>query len=398
MAQVDDCKIAYIGCWFNRDMYSHNCSNLIDSLRRRGANVNVVTSNCRCFSSAHQFDISTDELINGNCTLVKIPHAPANPGKRKHGLLKYAVVKFLRLDIWLGAVRGYLYYKNSRSSEIVHYDQVLEAFGVIPLYVLAALRAIEGKRLFVTVHEIDPFQRKHLWVNELYRKCTGVIVYSENMKRALADLGIDPNRMTVTRYGTVVLDLVGKKREGYIYFGGHNILNGKGYPELLGALKILQSRGVQTKVVVYVGHGCNRLDDARAMATNLGLDEMIEWNKFLTGSELAAAYQRAKACIVPYTSGSARHPLTTAMSNATAVIGTRYVDIPEYLGPLGIYIDGTSESIADTICKIQDGSVEINRLGIELRKKSIAEMHVDKVAEDLFRVFSLDSQAPQQKS
>jgi hypothetical protein len=33
------------------------------------------------------------------------------------------------------------------------------------------------------------------------------------------------------------------------------------------------------------------------------------------------------------------------MVNATPVIATRAVDIPEYLGELGIYVDGTAESI-----------------------------------------------------
>ena len=26
-------RLAYIGCWYKNDMYSHNCSNLVDSLR-----------------------------------------------------------------------------------------------------------------------------------------------------------------------------------------------------------------------------------------------------------------------------------------------------------------------------------------------------------------------------
>jgi hypothetical protein len=26
-------QLAYIGCWYKNDMYSHNCSSLVDSLR-----------------------------------------------------------------------------------------------------------------------------------------------------------------------------------------------------------------------------------------------------------------------------------------------------------------------------------------------------------------------------
>ena len=51
-------RLAYIGCWYKNDMYSHNCSNLVDSLRTAGMKVDVVTSNCRCFSSAQKFTIA----------------------------------------------------------------------------------------------------------------------------------------------------------------------------------------------------------------------------------------------------------------------------------------------------------------------------------------------------
>ncbi len=376
-------QIAYIGCWFHRDMYSHNCSDLINALRARGANVKVVTSNCRCFSSALRFDIAVDELINSDCTAVKIPHAPANPGRKKHGMFKYLVVKTLRLDIWLAAARGVLYYRKSHSADIIHYDQVLEAFGVIPLYLLALLAARNHIRLYVTVHEIDPFQRRHKWVNRLYSTCARVIVYSENMKRELVALGLDRDRIAVTKYPALVSDIGAAERSRYIFFGGHNILSGKGYPELLGSLKILKTRGITIRLTIYVGHGCNGLDEAREMAVSSNLEGLIEWKDFFTGAELAAAYQTCKACIVPYTSGSARHALTTAMTNGTPVVATRNVDIPEYLGSLGIYIEGSSESIADAICDIENGKTDVRALGIGLRRKAMDELDVAKVAENL---------------
>ena len=50
-------------------------------------------------------------------------------------------------------------------------------------------------------------------------------------------------------------------------------------------------------------------------------------------ADLVSAYQTSKACIIPFTGGSARHPVTTAMANAAPVIATAAADIPEYLGP-----------------------------------------------------------------
>jgi glycosyltransferase involved in cell wall biosynthesis len=379
-------SVAYIGCWFRKDMYAHNCRAMVDSLRECGVPTTVVTSNCRCFSSAQRFDIAVEDLINPDCVPVRLPHAPSNPGK-KHGLLKFLIVKAFRVDIWLAATRGILYYRKSRHADLVHYDQVLEAFGSIPLFVLATLAHLRGKRLFVTVHEIDPFQQRHRWVNRMYGKCEAVIVFSEHMKQALEALGVDPKKIAVTRYGSVIPALVSQDRSQYIYFGGHNILKGKGYLPLLEALRILKARGVMIQLMIYVGYGCNGLQDAQAEASRQGLSDMIQWNEFFTSSELAAAYQKCRACIIPFTSGSARHPLTTAMANATPVIATRHIDIPEYLGSSGIYIDGTAESIADSIQEMEAGKFDLHRIGGELRAKAAEELDVHHVAEDMRTIF-----------
>lgn len=373
-------RIAYVGCWYKNDMYSHNCSNFVDAFRGCGLNIDVVTSNCRCFSSAQRFDIAGDELINSRCTVIKLPHAPSNPGREKNGLIKYLAVKILRLDLWLAIARGLLYYQRTRSADLIHYDQVLEAFGGIPLFLLAALAARSHKRLFVAVHEIDPFQQRHRWINRMYRNCSKILVYSHHMKCALEALGVAPDTITVIKYGSVIPKLTVKPRTRFIYFGGHFILRGKGYEALLDALELVRRRGLRIGVLIYVGHGCNGLSEAQAMASSRGLDGIIEWAEFFTGADLAAAYQTSKACIIPYTAGSARHPASTAMANATPVIATRAADIPEYLGPLGMYVDGSPESIADAICKVESGAVDLDALGTELRKTAVTELDAAKIA------------------
>jgi hypothetical protein len=68
---------------------------------------------------------------------------------------------------------------------LIHFDQVLEAFGCIPLFVLIFLASRSGKKIVVTVHETDPFQLLHKRFNRLYDKCADVLVYSENMKQQL---------------------------------------------------------------------------------------------------------------------------------------------------------------------------------------------------------------------
>lgn len=380
-------QLAYIGCWYKNDMYSHNCSNLVDSLRDTGMTVNVITSNCRCFSSAQKFSISKEELINQQCSPVAVPHAPRTPGK-KHGLLKYWAVKILRLDLLLATARGFLYYKRAQRADVIHFDQVLEAFGCIPLFILIYVASRSGKKIVVTVHEIDPFQLKHRKFNRLYNKCAEVLVYSENMKRQIMALGVAAEKIKVIRYGARIPQLVPTDRRQYIYFGGHNITHGKGYPELLDALATLRSKNHNISLVIYVGYGCNGLEDAKRLAVSKNVSDMIQWRDFYSADELAMGYQRSKACIIPFTGGSARHPLTSAMVNATPVIATRAVDIPEYLGDLGIYVDGSAASIAEVITEIEDSRLDLTGLGAKLRARALNELDYSKIAHDLSAEYS----------
>jgi len=393
--QQNPVRMAYIGCWYKNDMYSHNCSNLVDALRGQGMQVDVITSNCRCFSTAQKFAVAKDELINLQCSPIAIPHAPRDPGM-KHGWLKRFTVKALRLDLILAAARGFLYYKRARRAEVIHFDQVLEAFGCVPLFILIVLAGWFDKRVVVTVHEIDPFQRAHKRFNRLYDRCSEVLVYSEDMKHQLVDLGIAAGNIKVIRYGAIIPVLANRERKKYIYFGGHNILRGKGYLELLDALVILKQRGTPVSIVIYVGYGCNGLAEAQRLAVQKGLGDMIEWQDFYSGAELAAVYQRSKACIIPFTGGSARHPLTCAMVNATPVIATRAVDIPEYLGELGIYLDGSAASLVDAVTKVEAGQYDLRTLGQQLRSKALAELDYHKIAQELSQEYLRIGREPKQ--
>jgi len=301
--------------------------------------------------------------------------------------MKYLIVKASRLDLLLATARGFLYYKRARRAEVIHFDQVLEAFGCIPLFILIVLAGWFDKRVVVTVHEIDPFQRQHKRLNRLYDKCSEVLVYSENMKQQMVELGVSARNMKVIRYGALIPELDHRDRNKYIYFGGHNILRGKGYAELLEALATLKKLGTPILIVIYVGYGCNGLAAGKELAIRKNVADMIEWQDFYSAGELAAAYQRSKACIIPYIGGSARHPLTCAMVNATPVIATRAVDIPEYLGDLGIYVDGNAPSLVDAITQVESGQQDLHRLGQQLRAKALAGLDYHKIAEELSREY-----------
>jgi glycosyltransferase involved in cell wall biosynthesis len=120
---------------------------------------------------------------------------------------------------------------------------------------------------------------------------------------------------------------------------------------------------------------------------------MIEWQDFYSGAELAAVYQRSKLASFHFSGGSARHPLTCAMVNATPVIASRAVDIPEYLGELGIYIDGSAASIVDAVTQVESGQHDLPVLGQRLRAKGLAELDYQKIAQSLSQEYLLISRS-----
>ncbi|HEV2208390.1 MAG TPA: glycosyltransferase family 4 protein [Verrucomicrobiae bacterium] len=378
--------VQFIGCLYKFDMYSHNCSNLAQAMSHASqANVQVTTSNCNCFSTGQKYGIDQSELIDRRCSAVKLPYAPPDPS-RKYGAFKYWVVKLLALHFFLEILRGALFFWHTRKARVVHFDQVLKAFGFLSFFVLVWLRRATGKAVVVSVHEVDPLQRRHPRLNRVYNRCARVVVFSVDMKEQLQQLGVRPEKITIIHAGTVLPVLTGAARERFIFFGGHSILRGKGYAELMAALKLLKEKRAGIRLLSYVGKGCNGVEEAMEIARREGVSDLIEWKEFLYDSELAEAYQGSKACLIPYTGGSARHPATCAMSNATAVIATRAVDIPEYLGDSAIYTDGSARSLAEAVLALDADPERAKRLGAELRQRAEKEFTFGNMSEKLLRV------------
>jgi hypothetical protein len=76
------------------------------------------------------------------------------------------------------------------------------------------------------------------------------------------------------------------------------------------------------------------------------------------------------------------------MVNATPVVATRVVDIPEYLGDFGIYLDGSGESIAEPIMRVETRRVDVTAIGGRLRARAIAELDCLKIAEELSGMYA----------
>jgi glycosyltransferase involved in cell wall biosynthesis len=388
-------NVCMISCWYRNDIYSHHCHHLINGLRsERSIFVKLLTSNCNCFSSSQRYSITVNELLNNTCDIIKIPYAPTEPN-RAYGKIKYYIVKGLKLNYFFETCRGISFFMHSKGCKLIHFDQVLRSFGFLSFLSMLNLSKIFRKKVIITVHEMDPLQEKYKNLNKYYNKVDKVIVFSGDLKDELQRLGVAKDKIEVVPFAVSIEALKGFHRDQFVFFGGHKLLKGKGFDTLLEALKLLKSKGKRTKVIIYVGHGCSGLEEGKRKASDMQLDDYIDWSDFLFGSRLAEVYQRSLGCLIPFTGGSGRHPVTCAMANATPVIATRQAALPEYLEELGLYInENAPEELADAMIHLMDDKEHVYALGDKLRKRAEEQFSCEVVAQRLVNIYNQVSKEP----
>ncbi len=361
-------NLCLIGCMYKDDIYSHHCYGLATALAKvTKSKINTVTSNCSCFSSSQTFGCTRDELLSIDCNPVKIPYAPPNPSM-KYGKTKYYLAKFGKMHLYFEIARGVQFFLKTKKCDLIHFDQVLKAFGFLSLFTLLSLSRGRSRKIVVTVHELDPIQLKYKRLNRSYNTCAKIIVHSKDFKKELLDLGIEEKKIEIVHQGVQIGPLRNFNREQLIFFGGHKLLKGKGFDTLIDALEILVSKKRKLKIVIYTGEGCIGLDEGKKRVLQKGLLQFVTWSEFLQGDKLKDAFQKSLACIIPYTGGSGIYPAINAMANATPVIATRKASIPEYLGDLGIYIDQNApDQLAEAIVDLMDHEYLVSSLGHKLR-------------------------------
>jgi len=381
-------SICLIGCWYKDDIYSHSCYNLIKELRKiKDLRVRIITSNCSCFSGSQGFSCVKEELINTDCEIINLPFAPPDPSK-KYGRFRCYFTKILKLNFFLEISRGILFFRKTKGSELVHFDQVLRSFGFLSFTTFLIFAKLFKKKVVVTVHELDPMQAEHKRLNRYYNKADKVIVHSKQFKSELVKLGVLEDKIKVIHQGVSVERIAEYDRDQFIFWGGHHLLAGKGFDTLLAAWRMLKAKGARVPLIIYVGYGCGGLDEGKTKVHAMELEDLIVWSEFMSGSSLSRAYQESIGCIIPYTKGSGRHPATTAMANATPVIATREAELPEYLGEEGIYIEENSpEELADAVLSLINDQDLVHSMGRNLRKRAEGRFSWEIVAGEISEIY-----------
>jgi glycosyltransferase involved in cell wall biosynthesis len=277
--------------------------------------------------------------------------------------------------------RARRYLKLTGDADVMHFQQILNAFGSLALFKWLSFRSDAAR--VVTVHELDPYQQAHPEVSAGYAKADGIIVHTEEMRDKLVSLGADRERIDVLCHGVNVRPVVEGPRSGIMFWGGHKLNSSKGLATLFTALSILKQKlgSATPKLTIHGHYGSQTPEDATQSAREAGVANDVRWLNEISFDDAVGEYQSALLCVLPFTGSFAGYPATLAMASATPVIGTRQAGLPEHLGDTGIWVrENDPSDLASAILRLLEDDGERRRIGDEARARAERELSWEAIA------------------
>jgi glycosyltransferase involved in cell wall biosynthesis len=376
-------KITMIGCPF-QTTYGYYAELLKEAIEQKtGSPIEWLASNCGCGDPAE-----INKLFQIQCTrYFELPH-----------IHNYAYTPERKAwEHWLRSrashlsytVRSRRYSKLSTGAELVHFQQILNAYGFSVVYHWLN-RPSKAARV-VTVHELDPYQLEFPEKCSVYNMADAVHVHCEEMKRDLVQRSVSAEKIHVVPQGTVVADhLEETPREGIVFYGGHHLMSGKGISTLFEAESILKQRlGADAPAVKIHGHYPERsLQEARPLAQKLGVADRVDWLPPLTMEKMAELYRSSRVCVLPYTGSFAGLPASMAAANGLPVVATRRAGIPDHLGDCGIWIEeGNAAQLAERVMDLLSDASLWQSTSERLRKHAKEFLRMDVIAESTLAMY-----------
>ncbi len=376
-------KITMIGCPFQTS-YGYYARSLKETIEKKtGAPIEWVASNCGCgdpASDEKRFEIQVP-------TFFELPHlhnyAPL-PGANSWGHWVRA-----RASHSTYGMRARRYANLSRDADLVHFQQILNAYGFSVVYHWLNLPSNSAR--VVTVHELDAYLMEFPAKSTVYDRADAVHVHCEEMRQELVKRGVSPEKIHVILHGTPVPEtLPDTERSGIVFYGGHHLMSGKGLRPLFEATSILKQRlGPQAPTVKVHGYYPDRAQqDAQRLAHDLGVADKVEWLPHLSIDEMAGLYRSSLVCVLPYTGSFAGLPAATAAANGLPVVATRRAGIPDHLGDSGIWIDeDNSAQLAERVGELLSDPALWKRTSDQLRQRAREYLSLDVIADQTLRFY-----------
>ena len=366
-------NVKILSCWFETS-YGAYTAGLRSGLEHRlGHEVGVIASNCGC---GDPVEVGR-RFMDSRCQFVEFPNLRHETMSNKG---KQVLLDGARRVLYRERARRYL--KQAGDADVLHFQQILNAFGSLAVMHWLAMPSRAAR--LVTVHELDPYQQQHPELNAGYARADGLIVHTEEMRDRLLSFGLHRDRIDLVQHGVEIPAASDQPRSGIIFYGGHKLDTGKGLVTLFAALSLLKDKlGSDAPVLTVHGHyGTAMPELATRLARETGVAANVRWLNEISFEAAVQEYQRALLCVLPYTGGFAGYPATLAMANGVPVIGTRRAGLPEHLGDAGVWVDPDDPSgLAVVIARLLHDDGERRRIAEAGRARAERDLSWDSIAE-----------------
>jgi glycosyltransferase involved in cell wall biosynthesis len=373
-------NVKIVSCWFATS-YGTYTDGLRRGLERRlGREVGIIASNCGC---GDPMEVSR-KFVDQRCSFIEFPNVPyATMSSRP----KQLVLDTVRKAAYCERARRYM--KETGDADVVHFQQILNAFGSITAAAWLDLPCKAAR--VVTVHELDPYQQKHPELSTKYAKADALVVHTDEMRAELIALGAWRERVHVVQHGVDLGPAPGDEpRSDLIFYGGHKLENGKGALALFAALAIVKEAvgSAMPRVRVHGHYTETGVNWAKRSAKEAGLERDIDWLDQIDHRAAVAEYRRARAVILPYTGGFAGYPASLAAASGAAVIGTRRAGLREHLGENALFVpERDPTTLAAAIVRVVRDEPERRRVADAARAYAERELGWDTIAKKTASIY-----------
>lgn len=299
--------------------------------------------------------------------------------------------RWLRLTVRHGSYyfRARQYFSLCRGSELVHFQQILNAFGSSAVF--HWLSRPTGFAKVVTIHEFDFYQQLFANQNGIYNLADALIVHCEQMKQKLLELRIPEEKIHVVLQGADIATLDRTtRRQGFVFYGGHKLMTGKGIESLFNAMAIIKDQmGAATPTLFVHGHyGSETPEGAFKLAQQAGITDTIVWLNQISIEEMKQLYQRSLCLVLPYTGSFAGLAAATAAANELPVICTKNAGIPDHLDKWGLWIEEENpRQLAERMLEVITNAQLRNDVSRGLRRRAEEALSWDVIAERTLDVY-----------
>lgn len=379
-------KIAFITCWSNLKIYSIQASHVKQALEKIiNSRIDIVTSNCGCFYPNFKSVFTEDykrQLTDINASYINVPYTRC---KRKSNPIH--LIKYLYKGV-SEVLRGYLFSRDTKNYEIVHFHQSCDSFGIESLKWF--LRFAKKRKKIITIYGFSSIEKGNYGLGHIYNAADAVIVSTHYMKNKLLECGVNQSKIHVIPYGATIKKIESESRSGIIMFSGSPLMNVKGFTYVAGALKRLKDKGYPITLKMHGFYVQGDKEWAIEIARKEGISDLINWITINSEDELINAYQQSLYCLIPYTDYPGCFPATIAMANATPLIVSDAMGLSEYVDGTGIVVQARSvNELADAMLKLLlEDKVRIE-MGIRGRVVAEKLYSWDALAQQTFNIYKM---------